>query len=231
MPSYEQLVLNNLEYAKACTDQQKKLKVLKEKLDSLQQAYNVFLEQYETFANLNVELSSKIEQLEASASTNESTINDEQLVKKNKKFKEKLASSQEAYKSLLAKMETMCKHCDELTNKVANLESVGKTPTEAPKKKKSIFDMPKMDASTSSNDLFKLDSPFCDQVHFMNVIVETCTQEVAVENEQLRQEVACLTKDLTQEKGKTEQTHPHQDNTVKGVKKLDEGQTVVCWHT
>jgi hypothetical protein len=71
MPSYEQLVLNNLEYAKACTDQQKKLKVLKEKLDSLQQAYNVFLEQYETFANLNVELSSKIEQLEARAKSSE----------------------------------------------------------------------------------------------------------------------------------------------------------------
>ena len=33
------------------------------------------------------------------------TINDEQLVKKNKKLKEKLASSQDAYKSLLAKME------------------------------------------------------------------------------------------------------------------------------
>jgi len=58
---------------------------LKEKVDSSQQAYNVLLEQYETFANLNVELSSKIEQLEASANTNESTINDEQLVKKNKK--------------------------------------------------------------------------------------------------------------------------------------------------
>jgi hypothetical protein len=68
-----------------------------------------------------------------------STINDEQLMKKNKKLKEKLASSQEAYKSLLAKIGTMCKPCDELTNKVANLEAVGKTPTKAPKKKSSIF--------------------------------------------------------------------------------------------
>jgi hypothetical protein len=31
------------------------------------------------------------------------------------------------------------------------------------------------------------------------------TQEVAMENEQLKQEVACLTKDLTQVKGKMEQ--------------------------
>ena len=41
--------------------------------------------------------------------------------------------------------------------------------------------------------------------------------------------MARLTKDLTQVKGKTEQAQHHQDNTVKGVKKLDEGQTVVCY--
>ena len=50
-----------------------------------------------------------------------------------------------------------------------------------------------------------------------------------MENEQLKQEVARLTKDLTQVKGKTEQAQLYQDNTVKGVKKLDEGQTVVCY--
>ena len=53
-----------------------------------------------------------------------------------KKLKEKLASSQDAYKSLLAKMETICKHCDEQTNKVTNLEAVGTILTKAPKKKK-----------------------------------------------------------------------------------------------
>ena len=30
-------------------------------------------------------------------------------------------------------------------------------------------------------------------------------------------------------KGKAKQTQLHQDNTAKGVKKLDEGQTVVCY--
>ena len=89
----------------------------------------------ETFANLNIELSTKIEQLEASATTNACTINDEQHVKKNEKLKEKLASSQDAYKSLLSKIETMCKHCDEITNKVANLEAIGTTLTKAPKKR------------------------------------------------------------------------------------------------
>ena len=135
--------------------------MLQEKLDSSQEAYKTLLEQYETFANLNIELSTKIEQLEVSVTTNACTINDEQLVKKNKKLKEKLAISQDAYKSLLAKIETMCKHCDELTNKVANLEAVGSTLTKAPKKKSSIFDKPKKDASTSCNDLC-LDSPLCN---------------------------------------------------------------------
>ena len=43
-----------------------------------------------------------------------------------------------------------------------------------------------------------------------------------MENEQLKQEVDRLTKDLTQVKGKTKPTQPHQDNTIKRVKKLDE---------
>ena len=60
-------------------------------------------------------------------------------------------------------------------------------------------------------------------------MVDTCTQEIAKENEQLKQEVTRLTKDLTQEKGKTKQAQLHQDNAVKGVKKLNEGQTMVCY--
>ena len=174
MPSYEEIVQQNLNYAKVCTSQQKKLRKIKEKLDSSQEAYKTLIEQYKNFANLNVELSTKIEQLKASATTNACTINNEQLVKKNKKLKEKLASSQDAYKSLLAKMETMCKHCDELTNKVANLEAVSTTPTKASRKKSSIFYMSKKDASTSCNDLY-LDSSLCNQVYVEKVVVDTCT--------------------------------------------------------
>ena len=116
----------------------------------------------------------------------------------------------------------MCKHCDELTNKIANLKAASTTLTKAPKNKGSIFGMSKKDAFTSCNDLC-LDSPLCNQVCVEKVIIDTCTQEVAMENEQLKQEVAHLTKDLTPVKGKTEQAQLHQDNTVKGVKKLDEG--------
>ena len=50
-----------------------------------------------------------------------------------------------------------------------------------------------------------------------------------MENEQLKQEVARLTKDLIQVKGKTEQAQLHQDKTIKGVNMLDEGQTMVYY--
>ena len=72
-------------------------------------------------------------------------------------------------------METMCKHCDELTNKVASLQAIGTTPTEAPNNEGSIFDMPKKDASTSCNDLC-LDLPLCNQVCVEKVIVDTHTR-------------------------------------------------------
>ena len=54
---YDEIVQENLNFAMVCTSQQKKLEKLKEKLDSSQQAYATLLEQYETFANLNMELS------------------------------------------------------------------------------------------------------------------------------------------------------------------------------
>ena len=82
-------------------------------------------------------------------------------------------------------MEIMCKHCDKLSNKVVNLETIGTTLTKAPKKKSSIFDMPKKDASISCNDLC-LDSPVCKKVCVEKVIVDTCTQDIAMENEQLK---------------------------------------------
>ena len=63
-----------------------------------QNDYKGFLEKFKTFANLNCELSTKIEQLESSAP---STATDDGLIKKNKKLKAKLASSQEAIENLL----------------------------------------------------------------------------------------------------------------------------------
>jgi hypothetical protein len=49
-----------------------------------------------------------------------------------------------------------------------------------------------------------------------------------MENEQLKQEVARLGKALYDKKGKPKQIQPPQDNTIVGVNKPVEGETVIC---
>jgi hypothetical protein len=62
-----------------CTKQKAQLKTLKYKLISSQDDYKCLLEKFETFANLNCELSTKIEQLESNAP---SSATDDILIKK-----------------------------------------------------------------------------------------------------------------------------------------------------
>ena len=64
---------------------------MKNKLISSQNDYKGLLEKFEAFANLNCELSTKIEQLESNAT---SLATNNNLIKKNEKLKAKLASSQ-----------------------------------------------------------------------------------------------------------------------------------------
>jgi hypothetical protein len=194
------------------------LKTLKNKLISSQNDYKGLLEKIETFANLNSELSTKIELLESSAP---STATDDGLIKKNEKIKAKLASSQNTIENLLEKMEILSIHNDELTTKV---ENIGSTPGA------SLVEIPeiiKKDASTSCFDLID-DSNSCNQVLVEDIVIETCSDEVAKENEQLRQEVARLGKALYDKKGKAKQIRPPQDNTTAGVNKPMEGEIVIC---
>jgi FtsZ-binding cell division protein ZapB len=113
-------------------------------LISSQNDYKGLLENFEAFANLNCELSTKIEQLESSAT---STATDDGLIKKNEKLKAKLASSQEAIENLLEKMEILSIHNNELTTK---LENIGSTPGASLVEISQII---KKDASTSCFDL------------------------------------------------------------------------------
>jgi hypothetical protein len=148
---------------------------------------------------LNCELTTKIEELESNAP---SSTADDSLVKKNEKLKAKLAGSQEAIENLLEKMEILSIHNAELTSK---LESIGSTPEE------SLVEIPKLikkDASTSCFDLIDDSNP-CNQVLVEDVVIETCLNKVAIENEQLRQEVARLGKILYEKKGKAKQTNLH----------------------
>jgi hypothetical protein len=71
------------------------------------------LEQYRIFANLNVGLSKKVEQLETTANT----YTNEHLMKKTEKLKAMLAGSQNAYDSLLNKMGILIIHNYKITNK------------------------------------------------------------------------------------------------------------------
>jgi hypothetical protein len=118
-------------------------------------------------------------------------------------------------------MEILSIHNNELTIK---LENIGSTPGV------SLVEIPKIikkDASTSCFDLID-DSNACNQVLVENVVIETCSNEVAKENEQLRQEVACLGKALHDKKGKAKQIQSPQDDTTLGVNKPVEGETVIC---
>jgi chromosome segregation ATPase len=200
-----------------CTKQKAHLKTLKNKLISSQNDYKGLLEKFEAFANLNCDLSTKIEQLESSAT---STATDDGLIIKNEKLKAKLASSQEAIENLLGKMEILSIHKNELTT---NLENIGTTP------EVSLVEIPeiiKKDASTSCFNLIDDSNP-CTQFLVKNVIIETCLNEIAMENEQLKKEVARLGKALYDKKAKAKQIQPPQDSTTAGVNKLVEGETVI----
>jgi FtsZ-binding cell division protein ZapB len=99
-PSLDELAEAIKFFEDVCTKQKAKLKTFKNKLIFSQNDYKYLLENFETFANLNCELSTKIEQLESNAP---SSATDDGLIKKNEKLKAKLASSQEAIENLLGK--------------------------------------------------------------------------------------------------------------------------------
>jgi hypothetical protein len=167
-PSLDELaeVVNFFEIV--CTKQKAQLKTLKNKMISSQDDYKCLLEKFETFANLNCELATKIEQLESNAT---SSATDEGLIKKNEKLKAKLASSQEAIENLLEKIKILCIHNNELTIK---LENIGSTPEVSFVK---IPEIIKKVASTSCLDLINDSNP-CNQVLVENVVIETCLNEV-----------------------------------------------------
>jgi chromosome segregation ATPase len=217
-PSVYELVEAIKFFQYVCTKQKAQIKTLKNKLISSQNNYKGLLEKFETFANLNCELSTKIEQLESSAP---STATDDGLIKKNEKLKAKLASSQEAIENLLGKMEILSIHNNELTTKLENICSILEVSLVE------ISEIVKKDASTSWFDLID-DSKPCNQVLVKNIDIETCSDEIAMENEQLKQEVARLVNALYDKKGKAKQIQPPQDNTTAAVNKPVGGETMIC---
>jgi hypothetical protein len=99
-------------------------------------------------------------------------------------------------------MEILSIHNNELTTK---LENIGSTPAASLVERPEII---KKNASTSCFDLIDDSNP-CNQVLVENIVVETCSDEVAKENEQLKQEVARLGKALYDKKAKPNKSDLH----------------------
>jgi hypothetical protein len=81
----------------------------------------------------------------------------------------------------------------------------------------------KVDASTSCNDL--IDESYsnpCNEKCFENVVVESCDDLIAKENDER------LMRDLARLKGKSI-VQPSQDNRENMLKKLEKGATVTCF--
>jgi hypothetical protein len=88
-----------------------------------------------------------------------------------------------------------------------------------------------VDASTSCIDLidYSCSNP-CNEKCNENVVVESCDDFIAKENDELKQEVERLLKDLYRLKGKDMESNvqPSQDNHENMVKKLEKGSIVTC---
>jgi hypothetical protein len=95
-------------------------------------------------------------------------------------------------------MEILSIDNNELTTK---LENIGSTL------RASLIEIPEIIKKYASTFCFDLidDSNPCNQVLVKNVVIETCSDEIAMENEQLKQEVAHLSKALYDKKGKAKQ--------------------------
>ena len=87
----------------------------------------------------------------------------------------------------------------------------------------------RVDASTSCIDLIddSCSNP-CNERCNENVVVESCDDLIAKENDELKQEVERLTMDLAILKGKNI-VQPSQDNCEDLVNKLEKGATMTCF--
>ena len=85
------------------------------------------------------------------------------------------------------------------------------------------------DTNHVSTSCFDKPNP-CNEKYFEDVVVESCDDLIAKENDELKQEVQRLMKDLARLKGKGIESNvqPSQDNHEDMVKKLEKGSIVTC---
>ena len=89
----------------------------------------------------------------------------------------------------------------------------------------------RVDASTSCIDLIdeSCSNP-CNEKYQENVCVESCDDLIAKENDELKQEVERLMKNLARLKSKSIESNvqPFQNNCEDMVKKFEKGSTMTC---
>ena len=116
-----------------------------------------------------------------------------------------------------------------------SIESIKNKTNDSLKKKQYIscaISISKVDALTSCINL--IDESFsnpCNEKYNENVVVESCDDLIAKKNDELKQEVERLMKDLYRLKGNgiENNVQPSQDNREDMVKKLEKGSTVTCF--
>ena len=134
------------------------------------------------------------------------------------------------YENLLCKFKLLSKEHEELKLK---FESINDTNDSLEMKQTIPCAIPisRVDASTSCIDLID-DSCYnpCNEKCYENVVVESCDDLIAKENDELKQEVERLMMDLYRLKGKGMESNvqPSQDNREDMVKKFEKGSTVTC---
>ena len=132
---------------------------------------------------------------------------------------------------MLSKFKLLSKEHEELKLK---FESINDTNDSLEKKQTIPCAIPisRVDASTSCIDLIDEScSNTCNEKYYENVVVKLCDDLIAKENDELKQEVEKLMKDLYRLKGKSIESNvqPFQDNREDMMKKLEKGSTVTCF--
>ena len=134
------------------------------------------------------------------------------------------------FEDLMCKFNLLSKEHEELKLK---FESINDTNDSLEMKQTIPCAIPisRVDASTSCIDLIdnSCSNP-CNEKCNENVVVESCDDLIAKENDELKQEVERLMKDLYRLKGKEIESNvqPSQDNREDMVKKLEKGSTMTC---
>ena len=136
------------------------------------------------------------------------------------------------YEDLLCKFKLLSKEHEELKLKIESIKNETNDFLEMEQSIPCAIPISKLDASTSCIDLIDIScaNPFNEKC-FEDVIVESCDDLIAKENDELKQEVERLMKDLARLKGKSIESNvqPSQDNREDMVKKLEKGSTVTCF--